>query len=90
MYLVIKYFRDTVEGKLCTIFTDHKPLNFNFLKKKKTSAHHIKFTSDVQRVLGCANVVADALSHVEELPSIIDYAKVAVFHSASEERKMLE
>lgn len=88
IYMGIIHFRNMVEGRHLVVYTDHKPLTYA-LKKIGTAKETPKrvrqllyiseFTSDIQHVKGNDNLVADALSRVEEIvcPTVIDYAEVA-------------
>ncbi|KAI5755581.1 hypothetical protein M8J77_018107 [Diaphorina citri] len=83
----VKHFRHLIEGRKFTIFTDHKPLTFAFRKCLDSSSPRQlrqldfigQFTTDIQHVSGVSNVVADALSRIEEisLSSSIDLSKFA-------------
>ncbi|RVE42939.1 hypothetical protein evm_012417 [Chilo suppressalis] len=89
IYLGITHFRNIIEGRNLTIFTDHKPLTFAFSKiglDKETPRRTRKllyiseFTSDIQHVSGNDNVVADALSRTVEsivCPTNIDFNEIA-------------
>jgi cleavage and polyadenylation specificity factor subunit 1 len=69
-YASVRHFRYFLEGRLFTLYTDHRPLTFAL--KKPSPAHtprqvrHLaylsEFTSDIQHISGADNVVADALS----------------------------
>lgn len=87
-YKGIKYFRYHLEGRNFTLFTDHKPLVFAFKqnpeKASPRQARHLdfigQFTTDIQHVAGNNNVVADALSRIEELhlPASINFEAIAI------------
>lgn len=85
VYEAIKYFRHMVEARNFTIFTDHKPLTFAFSKSKDKCTprqfRHLdyiaQFTTDVKYLPGKKNVVADALSRVEEIATAVDYDDLA-------------
>ena len=74
-YSAIKHFRHFIEGRNFIIFTDHKPLTFAFRQKpEKASPRQLRhldfisqFTSDIRHIAGKDNVVADALSRIEEI-----------------------
>ena len=74
-YSAVKHFRHFVEGRNFIIFTDQKPLTFAFRQKpEKASPRQLRqldfisqFTSDIRHIAGKDNVVADALSRVEEI-----------------------
>ena len=79
MYLAVRHFRYFIEGRVCHIYTDHKPLTFAFSTNTVRSPRQTRhlsfiaeFTTDVRHIPGKTNVVADLLSRVrleEELPS---------------------
>jgi len=86
-YSGIKHFRYLLEGREFTLFTDHKPLIFAFNQKlEKASPRQFRhldfigqFTTDIQHISGIDNVVADALSRINQIyiPEKIDYAVIA-------------
>ena len=69
-YLAVRHFRYYLDGRLFTVFTDHKPLTFAFNKvsdpwsnrQQRHLAAISEFTTDVRHIAGKRNVVADALS----------------------------
>lgn len=88
VFMAIKHFKNLVEGRSLTIFTDHKPLVYAFskLNSDKESPRRIRqlayiseFTTDIKYVSGNHNVVADTLSRVNTIscPTLIDFAEVA-------------
>ena len=86
-YLAVRHFRHLLEGRLFTIYTDHKPLLAAMVKiSDPWSAIQIRhltyiseYTTDLQHVEGKNNVVADALSRVEinQVHLGIDYQQMA-------------
>jgi cleavage and polyadenylation specificity factor subunit 1 len=66
----IRHFRHLLEGRVFTIFTDHKPLVHAIgrisdpwsARQCRHLAYVAEFTNDIQHVSGVDNVVADALS----------------------------
>ena len=72
IYLAIKHFRHSVEGRTFHILTDHKPLTFlSSFRSDRHSPRQIRhldfilqFTADIRHVKGSANPVADALSRI--------------------------
>nr|VZI40915.1 unnamed protein product [Spirometra erinaceieuropaei] len=89
IYLAVKHFRHSIEGRDFTVFTDHKPLTFALLSHTdKRNPREIRqldyisqFTSDICHIDGSCNEVADALSrpsiaHLQLSPGI-DLAEVA-------------
>nr|VZI45164.1 unnamed protein product [Spirometra erinaceieuropaei] len=88
-YLAVRHFRQLLEGREFTIFTDHKPLTFAIHSHSgKLSPWEIRhldyisqFTSDIRHIDGSRNEVADALSrpsiaHLQLSPGI-DLAEMA-------------
>lgn len=75
IYSSIKHFRHQLEGQNFVIFTDHRPLTFAFTKNSDSCSprqlRHLDFISqfctDIRHVSGSENVVADALSRIEEI-----------------------
>ena len=73
VYLAIKHFRHSVEGRQFFIVTDHKPLTFALVSQSKHHSprqiRHLdfisQFTSDIRFLKGSSNAAADALSRVE-------------------------
>nr|VZH94044.1 unnamed protein product [Spirometra erinaceieuropaei] len=89
IYLTVKYFRHSLEGRDFTVFTDHKPLTFALRSHtEKLNPRDIRqldyisqFTSDIRHIDGSRNEVADALSrppiaHLQLSPRI-DLAEMA-------------
>lgn len=80
VYEAIKYFRHMVEARIFSVFTDHKPLTFAFSSSKDKCTprqfRHLdyiaQFTTDLRYLPGKENVVADALSRVEEVTTAVD------------------
>jgi transposase InsO family protein len=66
----IRHFRYMLEGRLFTIYTDHKPLTFALSKvadawtamQCRQLSYVAEFTTDIRHVPGADNVVADTLS----------------------------
>lgn len=85
IYEAIKYFRHMVEARIFSIFTDHKPLTYAFsMSKDKCSPRQYRyldyiaqFTTDLRYISGQENVVADALSRIEEISPSLDYQELA-------------
>lgn len=82
-YESIRHFRYMLEGRQFILFTDHKPLCFAFNQNPEKSSprqwRHLdfvgQFTTDIRHVSGRENVVADALSRIQEI-SAIDYKQL--------------
>lgn len=74
VYLAVKHFRYFVAGREFTIYTDHKPLvgaiNSKCERSPRQSRHLdfiAQFSTDIRHVKGKENVVADALSRIEDV-----------------------
>nr|VZI09155.1 unnamed protein product [Spirometra erinaceieuropaei] len=89
IYLAVKDFRHSLEGRDFTVFTDHKPLTFALRSHTdKLNPREIRqldyisqFTSDIGHIDGSRNEVADALfrpsiAHLHLSPGI-DLAEMA-------------
>ena len=70
-------FRQFIEGRFCTVFTDHKPVVASFLKSTDHSprqSRQLSFLSEyideMHHISGSDNIVADALSRPEEAEEI--------------------
>ena len=95
IYLAVKYFRHMAEARKFTIFTDHKSITFAFRQKPdKCTPRQLfyldfigQFTTDIRHISGKDNVVADALSRVEELAASIDFAALAASQQSDKELK---
>ena len=77
IYKSIHHFRHFLEGRIFTIFTDHKPLTFALNSKTERSprqTRHLEyiaeFTSDIKYIKGKDNIVADTLSRIPEIGSL--------------------
>lgn len=86
IYEAIKYFQHMVEARSFVVFTDHRPLTYAFTtnREKSSSPRQYRykdfisqFTTDIKYVPGPENVVADALSRVDEVSPVIDYQELA-------------
>lgn len=75
IYLSIQHFQYILEGRIFTIYSDHKPLQFAFKQKydkiqprRQRQLEYIsQFSTDIQHIAGKDNVVADAFSRIEAL-----------------------
>lgn len=96
VYEAIKYFRHMVEARTFSVFTDHKPLTFAYsLNREKCSPRQFRyldfiaqFTTDIRFISGRDNVVADALSRIEEVTTAVDYQSLA--HSQDRDPELQE
>jgi len=88
-----------VEGRSFTVYTDHKPLVYAFHERTAQCSprqfRHLdfigQFTTDIRHVSGEDNVVADALSRVEEVERTLDFeAWAAAQHENEELQQYLE
>ena len=89
VHLGVRHFRCFLEGRVFTIFTDHKPLTFAMSKvsepwsarQQRQLAAISEFSTDIQHVAGKNNSVADALSRAS-INAIdadgVDYAAMAI------------
>lgn len=85
IYSAVRHFRHMVEARQFTIYTDHKPITFAFRHKdSQCSPRQFRyldfigqFSTDIQHVSGKNNVVADALSRIEELEIALDFEALA-------------
>ena len=95
MYSAVKHFRHMVEAREFCIYTDHKPLTYAFKQKSQPSTprqvRHLdfigQFCSDIRHIAGDDNVVADALSRVDEIIVAVDFAALATSQKRDDELK---
>ena len=78
-YSAIKHFRHFLEGRIFTLYTDHKPLTTALTSQADRSPRQTRhlsyiaeFTSDIRHIKGKFNVEADALSTV----NTVDYVSI--------------
>lgn len=98
-YSSIKHFRYLLEGREFTLFTDHKPLVYAFQQKLEKASprqqRHLEFISqftlEIQHISGKDNIVADALSRLEEIKISpqIDFESLAKAQESDDELKEL-
>ena len=96
-YSSIKHFRYMLEGREFILFTDHKPLIFAFRQNPEKASprqqRHLEyisqFTVDIQHISGKDNIIADALSRIDEIhiPAKIDYEAIATAQETDTELK---
>lgn len=100
IYMAMVHFRNMIEGRQVTVFTDHKPLTFAFSKlgtdkeiprRARQLLYISEFTSDIQHVSGAENLVADALSRVESIscPTAIDYDELVKAQAQENEGQII-
>lgn len=87
LYLAIRSFRSSLEGRDFVVFTDHKPLTYCMAKisepwssrQQRHLSYISEFTTDIRHIAGQDNLAADALSR----PSVgtvqfgLDFAAIA-------------
>lgn len=85
-YLNIKHFKHLLQGRVFTLWTDHKPLIFAFKQKLDKCTprqfRHLdyisQFTTDIRHISGKQNVTADILSRIEVInTNKINYMEIA-------------
>lgn len=98
IYKSIKHFEDKIEGRICTVYTDHKPITHAFDQKpERATPQHLRqlhyisqFTTDIRHIEGKFNVVSDYLSRIEEIHrNSIDYNLFATEQERDEEIKSI-
>lgn len=75
MYQSVQYFKDLLEGRSFTIFTDQKPLTFAFQQRsEKATPRQVRqlefisqYSTDIRHIKGKDNVMADLLSRIAAL-----------------------
>lgn len=97
IYLSIIHFQYLLEGRQFCVITDHRPLTFAFSRGfEKCSPRRLRhleyisqFTTDIRHIPGAQNLVADALSRVEEIvfPNTVNYSELADHQSTDEDLK---
>ncbi|GFN86833.1 Pol polyprotein [Plakobranchus ocellatus] len=82
-YSAVRHFRHFLEGRLFTLYTDHKLLTFALSSQTERSPRQTRhlsyiseFTTDIQHIEGEFNVVADALSRLNTIGSTADAARL--------------
>ncbi|GFS12213.1 Pol polyprotein [Elysia marginata] len=78
-YSAIKHFRHFLEGRLFTLYTDHKPLKFALTSQTDRSPRQTRhlsfiaeFTTDIQYIKGKFNVVDDTLLRLNTIGTTAD------------------
>ena len=103
VYLSIRHFRHSLEGRQFCVYTDHKPLTYAFQSKpdrySPREVRHLdyisQFTTDIRHVSGKENIVADALSraHIDSLSlnnTSIDFDAIAIAQEDDDEIAQLK
>ena len=99
IFLAIKHFRHSVEGRPLVIFTDHKPITHAIAAASDTHSpresrqldYILQFTADVRHVAGADNAAADALSRTvcsmltQPSPPVDDFDALAECQQVDEE-----
>lgn len=98
IYAAIKYFKFMLEGRVFTIYSDHKPLIFAFKQKlDKASPRQLRqldfisqFSTDIQHIRGTDNIVPDILSRIESIENkSINYEIIASQQDTDSELKQI-
>ncbi|XP_061729197.1 uncharacterized protein LOC133534126 [Cydia pomonella] len=97
IYEAVKYFRHMLEARHFTVYTDHKPISFAFHERKSNCSprqyRHLdfisQFTTDIRHISGKDNVVADALSRIEELEAPVSLETIAQHQASDPELQQL-
>lgn len=97
LYSSIKHFRFLLEGRHFICYTDHKPLvRALFTKTEKTprQTRHLEFiaqfTNDIRHLSGKDNVIADALSRIDDVSSVQLHSFPSTFVSTISEHFSLK
>ncbi|KAJ8358385.1 hypothetical protein AAFF_G00010440 [Aldrovandia affinis] len=95
LYLAIRHFRFSLEGRDFPAYVDHKPLVFAMAKaaepwsarQQRNLAYISEFTTDIRHIEGKANAVADCLSRpsVNAVHLGIDIVRMAANQQADPE-----
>ncbi|XP_064479313.1 uncharacterized protein LOC135392535 [Ornithodoros turicata] len=75
VFLAVKHFRHFLEGRLFTIYTDHKPLTYAFVssgtnytpREIRQLSFVSEFSTDIRHISVTDNTVADTLSRINAL-----------------------
>lgn len=99
IFLAVKHFRHFIEGRECTIFTDHRPNTRAIFSKSEKSARQqthfeyiSQFTMDTRYIEGVKNVVAVTLSRADicSLSGNFDLRSIAEAEQNDDELKCLQ
>ncbi|CAK1585830.1 unnamed protein product [Parnassius mnemosyne] len=85
IYVAIKHFKYMLEARNFAIYTDHKPISYAFKTRRDNCSprqyryldYISQFTTDIRHIAGKENVVADALSRIDEITEAINYEALA-------------
>ena len=97
IYATVRIFRHMLESRHFTILTDHKPLTLAFQQKSdKCSPRQFKhvdyipqITTDIHRISGQDNIVADAVSRVEPRTTPVNRDGLAAAHDSDDKLRTL-
>lgn len=99
VYSAIQHFRYYLEAQDFTVYTDHEPLTYAFLKRREKLppvqlnqlSFIAQFTTNIVHVKGPSNVVADAFSRLEAItyPTPVDFSVLAAAQKEDDELKEL-
>lgn len=97
VYESIKHFRPEIEGRDFYVLTDHKPLvaaiSNPSLDPPPRRARHLdlilQYTSDIRHIKGADNIVADFLSRIQAITTVVDLSNLARLQSADEQTMAL-
>lgn len=101
IYLAVKHFQHMLEGRIFSIYTDHKPLVYAFNAKpdrySPREIRHLDFISqhstDIRHIKGTSNSAADALSRIEinaiHTTGNIDLRRIATDQGEDDELQQL-
>ena len=95
VYLAIKHFRHMVEGRMFSVWTDHKPLTHALAtssdRYSPREIRHLDFisqyTADIRHVPGKHNEVADALSRISVNGVIPSSTSMVDFKAMAEQQR---
>lgn len=97
VYESVQHFRHILEAQHTTIYTDHKPLVYAFSQRREklppSQLNQLgfisQFSTDIRHIKGTDNVVADAMSRVEAVSIMDDYASLALAQQNDDELRHL-
>jgi hypothetical protein len=97
IYEAVKYFQHMLKARHFTVLTDHKSLTFAFHQKRDKCSprqcNHLyfisQFTTDIRRISGKDNFVADALSRVESISAPVTHDALAAAQEDDQLRSLV-